>query len=330
MCQHWKRLIETALAIALIFPVSLADNFVSGLKKRRPQVPGEAAKPQPRLQVLSSHNSGASSLAFSSNGKWLVTGGYDNVAVLWDIASGREIHAFHGHSEPICTMTISDDSKWLVTGGPDRIVRLWDLAAGKEVRVFKGHTETVRSISISKDGRWLATAAEDGTARSWEVSNGKEVRIFKDTKLDRACSPAMANGSLPHAPMPKGRSFCGTLPPGAKVRTFGDPDMVWSLDLSEDGQTLATPGQKNVTLWELGTGKKVRTLKSEGYSSAACRRRQTTCYCLAPCRRRGSLGYAVREGIARQLSRGGRQRTDSARTCQLISVSSIFGNGYFR
>lgn len=257
---RWRE--KLAVALTLVAAISLVAQVA---ERPMPAGEGKIAKTRPRLQVQSSHEGGVSRLAFSNDGKWLVTAGYDGIAILWDIATGREIHAFRGHTSPIYAMTISHDSKWLVTGGPDTTIRLWDLATGKEVRVFKGHTHEVRSLSMSSDGRWLASSAYDETARLWDVAGGKEVRVFKQPQLNRAV--LSGDGKRLVSVSSDSDITLWDAATGAQVRSFALSYRIWSLDLSEDGKTLALAGEKQISLWDLGTGKMLRTFQSGGHDT---------------------------------------------------------------
>src|SRR5207248_6635013 len=109
----------------------------------------------------------------------LVTASGDR-AVLWDLASGRELRSFQGHGGFITSGALSSDGQWLVTGGQDRSARLWEVSSGKEVRRFQPPDPYSRgtSVALSRDGKWLVTVG-GGSLRLWEVSSGDHVRSFR-------------------------------------------------------------------------------------------------------------------------------------------------------
>lgn len=101
-----------------------------------------------------------------------------NSAQLWDTQSGKEIRRFIGNTGDVIFGTFSADGKYLATGGADRTARLWDVATGKELKKFIGHTGGVFSVEFSPDGRYLLTGSEDQTARLWDIRSESEPHLI--------------------------------------------------------------------------------------------------------------------------------------------------------
>jgi eukaryotic-like serine/threonine-protein kinase len=63
---------------------------------------------------------------FTGDGKRLVSGCHDGVVRLWDVRSGRELHRFVGHKNPIHSVTVSADGRHAASATGEG-VRLWKL-----------------------------------------------------------------------------------------------------------------------------------------------------------------------------------------------------------
>jgi len=90
-----------------------------------------------QLHELEGHPFGVTTVSFSPDGKYLLTGGYDGAAKLWDAAAGREVYAFRGHGGFLWSAVFSPDGRWVLTAcggntvsgqtvkGTDFVIRLW-------------------------------------------------------------------------------------------------------------------------------------------------------------------------------------------------------------
>jgi WD40 repeat protein/tRNA A-37 threonylcarbamoyl transferase component Bud32 len=127
-----------------------------------------------RHAFLKGHPDGASSLAFSPDGKTVASGGQDGAIKLWEVEwdrfSNRERASLKGHPAPVNLMTFSPDGKTLASGGQDGAIRLWDVASGRERASLKGHPASVTSVAFSPDGKALTSGSNDGTIKLWDLS----------------------------------------------------------------------------------------------------------------------------------------------------------------
>lgn len=135
---------------------------------------------QPRSMVQSSHSM-VNSVAFSLDGRTVLTGSDDNLAQLWDTATGKKLWRFEGHTGPVNSAAISPDGRQVLTGGWYRTVQVWDTASGMELLRFDGHGLDVSSVAFSPDVHSVLSGSVDGTARLWNAESGKELWRFETT-----------------------------------------------------------------------------------------------------------------------------------------------------
>ena len=109
------------------------------------------------------------SVSLSPDGRWVLSGSMDETLRLWELATGRCVRTFDGHTGYVNSVTFSPDGRWALSGSGDKTVRLWELATGQCVRTFEGHTEGVNAVSLSPDGRWALSGGDDKTLRLWEL-----------------------------------------------------------------------------------------------------------------------------------------------------------------
>ena len=208
---------------------------------------------EPRLVVRSGHGDPVSCLALSPDGKWLVTGHYEEKGSgirIWDAATGRLVRQFlQGAS--VRSVSFSADGNQIITSG-DR-VSVWEAATGK--RLQSGPKELgARNASFSKNGKFVVAVDDDG-ARVWEPATGKVVGPYGGA-VDAAV--LSADGKL----LVWGDARDVMIVDWAAdkvIHKLPHSEKVTSLCLSDDGKWLATGCyDQTVRLWDMADGKKIR------------------------------------------------------------------------
>jgi len=116
---------------------------------------------------------GIRTVAFSPDGREVVTASTAGVARVWDLGTGRERLALK-HDDVVTDAEFSPDGRRIVTASKDHTARVWDAASGHELaRVGQG--AAVTQAAFSPDGREIVTASDDGTARLWDATDDYQV-----------------------------------------------------------------------------------------------------------------------------------------------------------
>jgi WD40 repeat protein len=127
------------------------------------------------------------------------------------------------HGEYVRCALFAPDGKTLVTGGADGVIRCWEVPSGREVRRLQGHTGWVIALALSPDGRMLASGGGpwDCSLRLWDLGSGKKLRL-----LER--------------------------------KDQGD---VAFLAFAPDGKTLYAARDREIGVWEVPAGRRLRTFR---------------------------------------------------------------------
>ncbi|MCY2992532.1 MAG: hypothetical protein NTY19_32320 [Planctomycetota bacterium] len=117
---------------------------------------------------------------------WLLTGGDDGVARLWDL-SGHERQSFvppgtpRDALAPVCCAVCSPDGQRLATAHQDGTLRIWDVAGKLATLVGepRAHDLAVLSVCFSQDGRRLVTGSGDNTVKLWNLETNRAICTLK-------------------------------------------------------------------------------------------------------------------------------------------------------
>src|SRR5262249_46361744 len=162
-------------------------------------------------------------LAFSSDGKTLVSRAADDTVRVWQVATGKEVRRFK-LAGLLYSLALYPDGKTIAAGGDPEVrgelvnadVHIWETATGKEVRRLP-HPGPA-NVTFSPDGKTLA--AGPGGVVLWEVGTWR------------------------------------------KLRTLGpSDDLIYTLAFSPDGKTIAVGTNEETYFLDTETGKKRADIK---------------------------------------------------------------------
>jgi WD40 repeat protein/serine/threonine protein kinase len=213
------------------------------------------------IDVIRAHADRVHALAFSPNGRTLVTGANDCLAKLWDVAP-RPDPLLEAHAGGASAIAFSPDGRRLASGGDNGLVRVWDPAARALLADLPGHVGRVQAMAFSPDGRWLVSAGADKTVRLWDMGARAERAVYRGHTDLVACvafspdSGSIASGSIDGSVRLWDMPRDGEREVTAVRRALTVPqDKAWGVAFSADGATLAVAWYLGgVTLYDPASG----------------------------------------------------------------------------
>jgi WD40 repeat protein len=125
--------------------------------------------------IFEGHTDTVTSVAFSPDGRSIVSGSGDNTMCVWDASTGTERYTMHGRHEGwVTSVTFSPDGQFIVSGSDDNTVRVWDATTGAERYTMHGHENEINYVAFSPNGQLIVSGSDDRTVRMWDASKGTE------------------------------------------------------------------------------------------------------------------------------------------------------------
>ncbi|HUL47999.1 MAG TPA: protein kinase [Steroidobacteraceae bacterium] len=219
----------------------------------------EARAADAGILALTGHDGVLWKVAFSPDGRRVVTASADATARIWDAVTGRELVRLIGHTDRVSYAEFSPDGRQVVTGSYDNSARVWDAASGRELMSLAGHARAVLGAAFSPDGRLIATASVDKTARIWDAQSGKQLREL-GAQPGRLTAVAFSpDGRRVVTAADDNNARIWDVDSGRELmRLGGHTERVWSAMFSPDGERVVTASQdKTARIWSVATGQEL-------------------------------------------------------------------------
>jgi WD40 repeat protein len=133
-------------------------------------------------------------LDYSPDGKRLASGAADKIARVTDIATGKQVNLFEGHTHHVMGIAFRSDGRVLATAGADGAVLTWDMVIGERKRKIEGWTKEVTSLQFIGATNQIVTSAGDNRIRI-VTDDGTEVRAMANLPDYMQAAASAPNGS---------------------------------------------------------------------------------------------------------------------------------------
>ncbi|MCX7990630.1 MAG: WD40 repeat domain-containing protein [Proteobacteria bacterium] len=214
-----------------------------------------------KIATLAGHNHPITSLVFTPDNNYLLSGSIENLIKVWDIKTGDLIKLIPGNSTGITSMTFSLDGEYLLTSGYDGIVTLWDWKDYKIIQQFYISDNNFILASFSKDNRYIATGGSEGLISVWDVKKNTFVlseKIHKKEILSIAFSPKdnlIVTGGKDNL------LYLFDFINNKKKIFEGHRDTVIGVSFTSDGNNIVSISKdKTVKVWDTYSGKLLKNI----------------------------------------------------------------------
>lgn len=196
------------------------------------------------------HTARVNALAFSMDGKNMLSASSDTTVRLWDNSNGKCMRVFEGHAHYV-TACAFNSKKFILSASYDKTVRLWDCDSGASLKTFIGHHSAVLACIFSPADDSILSASSDNTLILWDLNGNHRHTFSGHTWAVRACAFSPNGQFIVSASQDKTLKLWNLQ--GQCLRTFeGHSDYVVACAFSPDGQRIVSASYDNtIKVWNL-------------------------------------------------------------------------------
>ena len=217
--------------------------------------------------TLTGHNPRILTLAFTADGKNLVTAGGSGLLAFWSVGDTALLKEIPAHGEGLGVRSIDIDAGGrIVSGGGDSEIKLWTMLSDDPLSTLPNGSDQseVLSVAFNPAGNRVAVANADGIVRIFDTQTSLLLYTFTEFKskaTEVAFSPngkyLAAGGADSTIRVWETQSF------SAPQTLRGNPGAVTSLTFSPNNAWLVATGS-GITIWDVGTGSLRKNIADSG------------------------------------------------------------------
>lgn len=209
--------------------------------------------------IDNAHAGQINTLSVSADGDFVLTGGNDNRAFLWDVKEAKKVKIL-SHGEKVMGVAFNASNKLYATASADKKQIVFDYAMGKPVKLLSGQTGIPASLAFNPINDNIATGGKDNLILVWDVSGKLMLTIKGHEKSVNAIAYSSDGKKIVSASEDKTIRVWDAMTGQEKNKMEAGNELL-SVAWSADGKFIAAGDNKGVvSIWDGNAGSKIGDL----------------------------------------------------------------------
>ncbi len=209
------------------------------------------------VSSLAPNSAHVTAVAISPDQRFIVTGGEDGFARIWDIDRGVLLRSLE-HEHGIYSMTISPDGRHLLCGSKRTpgerypgVVWVWDFELGVLLKTLSGHMGHVTAITMTADSKYILSGDQHGSVYLWDLETGTLLKTMSGHNAPILTIHVSHDGQHVITGSPDGTVRVWILRGGVLLADLTHTENVHSLIVSPDCRYVITGSMEgSVEVWD--------------------------------------------------------------------------------
>lgn len=218
----------------------------------------------PIINYQLGHAVNLSSAALSNNGKFVLTGSYENTVKLWDVATGKLLKTLKGHKGYLVSLSFSNDDTKIVSVDSYRNIIIWNTDTGKNLYDFK-NIDFSGYVCFAPDDNGIFYAGF-GKVFLYDIESRKIIKSYIDEDDYNAKIAVSYNKKMIATVGTERRIIIWDIATCKQItKIVGHNSEIQDVVFTKDDKYVITCSRdKTIKIWEIKTGKEIKSFSGHG------------------------------------------------------------------
>ncbi|KAK8846772.1 hypothetical protein IAR55_005860 [Kwoniella newhampshirensis] len=177
--SHKTGISDISISPDSLYVATASDDCTSTIHLLHPPSTPDGTPPPP-LRILSAHTAPILSIAFSPKSNLVVTGSFDESAIIWDVRRGKPLRVLPAHADAIWCVGWDSEGGMVLTASADGLIRLWDANSGQCLKTLDNDTNSpVSFASFTPSSFFLLSSTLSSTIRVYNIHTSKVLKTLR-------------------------------------------------------------------------------------------------------------------------------------------------------
>jgi WD40 repeat protein/serine/threonine protein kinase len=113
-------------------------------------------------------------VAFTPDGRNVLSGGDDQTICLWDLSTGKRIRRFTTETSSVEQIRVMSDGRRILSGHNDHVLRVWDIENENHPLIEIDTGGRIENLTLTSDSRFAFTSGEDNSIKLWDLNSHQQ------------------------------------------------------------------------------------------------------------------------------------------------------------